>query len=99
MLLALGGVKYSDEAVWGTAFQFYKAQALYPYAKTPVMVLSSDTDDDAADSEDTPTLTMAQKGHVVAQSGSLARYAVCSCPTRFIAAGVCIAAVRVWSTG
>merc|ERR1712166_743997 len=73
MLLALGGVKYSDEAVWGTAFQFYKAQELYPYAKTPVMVLSSDTGDDADGSED--TLTMAQRGYVVAQSGSLARYA------------------------
>lgn len=73
MLLSLGSVPYTDEAVWSTTFQYYKQQQLYPFGKTPVMVVSPSaaSDDDAT----MPTLEAAKRGVVVAQSGSLARYA------------------------
>lgn len=70
MLLALGSVPYEDEAVWGSAFQQYKQQQLFPFGKTPVMVIPSTTLE--------CTLTMADSangGIVVAQSGALARHA------------------------
>jgi hypothetical protein len=101
MLLSLGGIPYEDEAVWGTAFQYYKQHELYPFGKTPVMVVSpttatiarnttttattpttmtaaSDNDNNVASAMPptrTPTLVAADAGIVVAQSGSLARYA------------------------
>lgn len=101
MLLTLGGIPYEDEAVWGTAFQYYKQHELYPFGKTPVMVVSpttatiarnttttattpttmtaaSDNDNNVASAMPptrTPTLVAADAGIVVAQSGSLARYA------------------------
>lgn len=93
MLLSLGGISYEDEAVWGTVFQYYKQHELYPFDKTPVMVVSQATktaprvttaastavSDNNTNVESilpsTPTLVAASKGLVVAQSGSLARYA------------------------
>lgn len=83
MLLALGGAKYEDEAVWGTGFQYYKQQGVFPFAKTPVMVVADDIAAKGSLIEANKkhrgdrdnTLLMADKGVVVAQSGSLARYA------------------------
>lgn len=95
MLLSLGGIPYEDESVWGTVFQYYKQHELYPFDKTPVMVVSQATNtvprvttaastavsDNNTNVEPilpptpTPTLVVATKGMVVAQSGSLARYA------------------------
>jgi len=96
MLLSLGGIAYEDEAVWGTTFQYYKQHELYPFDKTPVMVVMSPTASTttttttttttavASDNNNSnalptlptlPTLVAADTGIVVAQSGSLARYA------------------------
>jgi len=77
MLLALSGIKYEDEAVWGPVFQHYKDHQLYPFGKTPVMVFSpSQTSANLPESADAAgTLATAARGIVVAQSGSLARHA------------------------